>query len=134
VQAVIEVVNNGELDETVLDTAVARILRIVFQAAETPKAQLDPGKGIQFDSAAHHALARKAATAGMVLLKNNGILPLQNPQHIAVIGRAAQTPHFQGGGSSHINPTNVDVPFMASATPLLPMPIRVFHGTARAGV
>jgi beta-glucosidase len=39
----------------------------------------------------------------MVLLKNNGLLPLQNPQHIAVIGRAAQKAHFQGGGSSHIN-------------------------------
>ncbi|MFO7682456.1 MAG: glycoside hydrolase family 3 C-terminal domain-containing protein [Chloroflexota bacterium] len=104
VQAVIEAVNSGELDEAVLDEAVRRILRIVFKAAETPK-------GGSFDAAAHHALARKVAAEGMVLLKNNGILPLQNPQHIAVIGRAAQEPHFQGGGSSHINPTQVDVPF-----------------------
>jgi beta-glucosidase len=47
----------------------------------------------------------------MVLLKNNGILPLRSPRHIAVIGRAAKEPHFQGGGSSHINPTKVDIPF-----------------------
>jgi beta-glucosidase len=60
---------------------------------------------------AHHALARKIAAEGMVLLKNNGILPLQSPQHIAVIGRAAEKAHFQGGGSSHINPSRVDMPF-----------------------
>ena len=47
----------------------------------------------------------------MVLLKNNGLLPLKAPQHIAVIGRAAEKPHFQGGGSSHINATKSDVPF-----------------------
>ena len=39
------------------------------------------------------------------------MLPLKPAQHIAVIGRAAETAHFQGGGSSHINPTRVDVPF-----------------------
>ncbi|MCL4264078.1 MAG: glycoside hydrolase family 3 C-terminal domain-containing protein [Anaerolineae bacterium] len=111
VQAVIEAVNMGELDEAVLDTAVGRILRIVFKAAETPKTRLEAGQNSRFDVAAHHALACKVAAAGIVLLKNNGVLPLQNPQHIAVIGRAAQTPHFQGGGSSHINPTQVDVPF-----------------------
>ena len=39
------------------------------------------------------------------------MLPLQQPQRIAVIGRSAKEPHFQGGGSSHINPTRVDSPF-----------------------
>ncbi len=62
--------------------------------------------------AAHHALARKIAGEGMVLLKNDGILPLKGGGRIAVIGRAAQEAHFQGGGSSHINPTQVDVPFV----------------------
>jgi len=103
-QAVIDAVNAGELDETVLDEAVRRILRIAFIAAETPK-------GGEFDAAGHHALARKVATEGMVLLKNNGILPLTNPHRIAVIGRTAKHPHYQGGGSSHINPTQVDIPF-----------------------
>ncbi len=103
-RAVVEAVTSGQLDESVLDDAVRRILRVVFKAAETPK-------GGEFDAAAHHALARKVAAAGMVLLKNDGILPLQNPQRLAVIGRAAREPHFQGGGSSHINPTHLDVPF-----------------------
>jgi beta-glucosidase len=104
VKAVVESVRSGELDETVLDESVRRILRIVFKARETPKTGT-------FDVDAHHALAHKIASEGMVLLKNNGILPLKDQQHIAVIGRAAENAHFQGGGSSHINPTKVDIPF-----------------------
>lgn len=104
VQAVIEAVQNGEMAEELLDKTVARILQLVFKAAETPK-------GGQFDQAAHHALARQVAAAGMVLLKNNGLLPLKNPEKIAVIGRAAKEPHFQGSGSSRINPTEVAIPF-----------------------
>ena len=102
--AVVEAVRSGELDEAVLDESVRRILRIVFMAKETPK-------NGTFDVDAHHELAHRIASEGMVLLKNNGILPLKDQQHIAVIGRAAENAHFQGGGSSHINPTKVAVPF-----------------------
>ena len=104
VQAVIEAVRTGQLDEAVLDESVRRILSIIFLAQKTPK-------GGQFDAAAHHALARKIAAEGMVLLKNDGLLPLRDPQHIAVIGHSAKDAYFQGGGSSHINPTRVSVPF-----------------------
>jgi beta-glucosidase len=104
VQAVVAAVRSGALDEAVLDESVRRILKIAFKAAEAPK-------GTAFDAPAHHALARKAAAEGMVLLKNNGILPLKDTQHIAVIGRSAETPHYQGGGSSHINPTMLAMPF-----------------------
>jgi beta-glucosidase len=103
-KAVIEAVRSGELNEAILDESARRILEIVFKAKETPK------DGI-FDVDAHHELARKIAAEGMVLLKNNGILPLKDHHHIAVIGRSAETAHFQGGGSSHINPTKVAVPF-----------------------
>jgi beta-glucosidase len=105
VESVVEAVRSGALDESVLNEAVHRILGIVFKAAET-------SKGGSFDTIAHHALARRIAAEGMVLLKNNGILPLKGQQHIAVIGRAAKEAHFQGGGSSHINPTQVDNPFV----------------------
>lgn len=104
VQEVIAAVRSGALAEAVLDEAVRRILRIVDRAAQTPK------RG-SFDVDAHHELARRLAGEGMVLLKNNGLLPLAGQQHIAVIGRAAAHAHFQGGGSSHINPTRVAVPF-----------------------
>jgi len=105
VQAVIEAVKAGELDQSALDASVRRILGVVFKAAETPK-------GGEFDVDSHHALARRIAGEGMVLLKNNGILPLKGVKKIAVIGRTAKAPHYQGGGSSHINPTKVDVPYV----------------------
>lgn len=104
VKAVAEAVRSGELDEAILNESVRRILRIVFKAQATPKTGA-------FDVEAHHELAHTVAAEGMVLLKNNGLLPLQGQQHIAVIGRAAENAHFQGGGSSHINPTKVAVPF-----------------------
>jgi len=104
VKAVVEAVRSGELDEAVLDESARRILNIAFKAKETPK-------NGTFDVDAHHELAHKIASEGMVLLKNNGLLPLKGQQHIAVIGRAAEKAHFQGGGSSHIKPTKVAVPF-----------------------
>lgn len=104
VRSVVDAVRSGTLDEGILDESVRRILNIVFKANQTPKTS-------NFDVEAHHALARKVAAEGMVLLKNDGLLPLKGLQHIAVIGRAAQVAHFQGGGSSHINPTRVSVPF-----------------------
>lgn len=103
-QQVIDAVKSGELDEAILNETTRRILNIVFKAQQTPK-------GAAFDLDAHHELARKIASEGMVLLKNNGLLPLKNPQHIAIIGRTARIPYFQGGGSSHINPTRVSVPY-----------------------
>jgi beta-glucosidase len=105
VKAVIEAVRSGVLNESVLNESVRRILGIVFRAAKTEK-------GCTFNAVAHHALARQIAADGMVLLKNNGILPLKEQKHIAVIGLAAKEAYFQGGGSSHINPIQVDEPFL----------------------
>ena len=48
---------------------------------------------------AHDALALKAARSSLVLLKNDGILPLRDVQRIAIIGRSARQPYYQGGGS-----------------------------------
>ncbi len=103
VKAVVEAVRAGKLEESTLDDSVRRILGIVFMAAKTPK-------GIPYDQDAHHALARKIAGEGIVLLKNNGILPLKDQKHIAIIGRAAKEPYMEGGGSSHVNPTRIDIP------------------------
>ena len=105
VESVIDAVRSGDLDEEVLDQAVRRILEVVFRASETDQ-------GGTFDIAGHHALARRAAGEGMVLLKNNGILPLKSPSHLAVIGHSAKEAYFQGGGSSHINPTQLDNPYV----------------------
>jgi len=104
VKAVVEAVRNGVLDEAVLDESVRRILNITFRAKKTPKTGT-------YNADAHHELAHKIANEGMVLLKNDGLLPLKNHEHIAIIGQSAENAHFQGGGSSHINPTKVAVPF-----------------------
>ncbi len=103
VKAVVEAVRSGMLEESILDESVQRILRLVTRSRETPK-------GGSFDTESHHALARRLAGEGMVLLKNNGVLPLRNPQRIAVIGRSALEAHYQGKGSSRIHPTKVDIP------------------------
>ena len=103
VKAVVNAVRSAELDESILNESVRRILNVVFKAQKTTK-------GAQFDLDAHHKKAQKIASEGMVLLKNNGILPLNGQKQIAVIGRSAESPHFQGGGSSYINPTRTSVP------------------------
>lgn len=59
----------------------------------------------------HHELARKIASESMVLLKNEGILPLKIDQKVALIGRFAKEPRIQGSGSSKVNPNKVDTLF-----------------------
>ncbi|MFZ4813372.1 MAG: glycoside hydrolase family 3 C-terminal domain-containing protein [Phototrophicaceae bacterium] len=105
VQSVIDAVNNGQLEMSVLDAAVRRMLRLVKRAQVTPKG------GGQIPVDAHHALARQIAAEAIVLLQNSDdILPLKSGQSLAVIGLAAQVPVYQGSGSSKINPTRLDIP------------------------
>lgn len=104
--SVLAAVRSGRLDETVVDAAVARVLQLTDRAAEC-----EPLDG--FDINAHHALARRAAAESAVLLKNEGhVLPLLPAagQVLAVIGQFAQTPRYQGAGSSQVNPTRLDTP------------------------
>jgi beta-glucosidase len=106
VQRVVEAVQSGQLPESVLDAAVERLLNIIFKAAQTKKGHTT------IDIDAHHALARRIAAETMVLLKNDhDLLPLRQVKKLAVIGKTAKEAHFQGGGSSYINPTKVDSPF-----------------------
>ncbi|GAA1633343.1 glycoside hydrolase family 3 C-terminal domain-containing protein [Catellatospora bangladeshensis] len=103
-RALVQAVEQGELDPADLDTAAARVLALVDKAV----AAADPGA--TYDQQAHHALAREAAARGVVLLKNDGgLLPLpRQGVSLAVIGEFARTPRYQGGGSSQINPTRLD--------------------------
>ncbi|HOL39224.1 MAG: glycoside hydrolase family 3 C-terminal domain-containing protein [Dictyoglomaceae bacterium] len=100
---IIEAVKSGKLSEEALNKAVERILRIVFKAIENKK------ENATYDKEAHHQLAREIARECFVLLKNDDkILPLKKEGTIALIGAFAKKPRFQGGGSSHVNPTKVD--------------------------
>jgi beta-glucosidase len=102
-QKIVEAVKNGTLPEEVLDKAVERILRVIFKAVDRKK------ENASYDKEAHHQLAREVARECMVLLKNEErILPLKKEGTIAVIGEFAKNPRYQGGGSSHVNPTKLD--------------------------
>ena len=99
---IVEAVKNGTLEESVLDTAVERILNIIFKYTDNRQ------EG-RFDLEADHEIAKEIAEESMVLLKNDGILPLKaGEQKIAFIGKFAEKPRFQGGGSSHINSFKVE--------------------------
>lgn len=100
---VVKAIENGDLDEAILNRAVGRILDLILKAAETLK------EDYSYDPAAHHALARQVAASGAVLLRNeNQTLPLAPGTTIALIGDFAKNPRFQGAGSSLINPTWID--------------------------
>ena len=94
---IVEAVQNGTLDEAVVDRAVTRILNIVLRAADLAKTSA------VFDRKADHALAVRLAEQCGVLLQNLGALPLKQGQKVAYIGAFAETPRYQGGGSSHVN-------------------------------
>ncbi|GAB3305953.1 glycoside hydrolase family 3 C-terminal domain-containing protein [Pseudoclavibacter terrae] len=99
-QQIVDAVRSGALPEIVVDAAVRRVLALT----DLPHIATN-----DFDADAHHALARTLAADSVVLLKNdNAVLPLARVSRLAVIGTFAAEPRFQGGGSSHINPTRTD--------------------------
>src|SRR3954470_7631548 len=99
-EAVAAAVEAGEVPADVLDARVRKVLELV--AKGMPVLDLDES----FDADAHHALAREAAAESVVLLANDGLLPLASDTRIAVVGEFARTPRFQGAGSSQVNPTH----------------------------
>jgi len=100
---IVAAVTSGELDEAVLDQAVERILKMIFKTEKTLS------EDYQYNRQSHHALARRVAGEGAVLLKNeNNVLPLPKTAKIALLGQFAKTPRYQGAGSSLMNPTQLD--------------------------
>ena len=106
----VEAVQNGTMDEKVLDTAAERILTVVLKYLDHKK----PETVIDFE--ADHEKARKIAAESMVLLKNDGVLPLKKDAKVAFVGEFARTPRFQGGGSSNVNAYKVTSALEAAET------------------
>jgi len=94
---IIAAVKAGELDEKLVDLACERILEINYRYLENAKPETP------WDQEADHQLSAQIAAECMVLLKNEGVLPLNKADAVAFIGEFAAKPRFQGGGSSHIN-------------------------------
>lgn len=100
---VVAAVKAGRLDEGVVDESADRVVHLLRRSAAAEPATIDRG--------AHHLLAREAAARSIVLLKNDeAVLPLRGGENIAVLGRFAVEPRYQGGGSSHINAAELDIP------------------------
>ena len=104
VRELLAAVQSGKITEADVDARLDELLTLV----------LDTSAAVQkhsrsFDADAHHALARRAAAESAVLLKNDGgILPLAAGARVAVIGDFAETPRYQGAGSSAVNSIKVD--------------------------
>ena len=104
VRELLAAVQSGKITEADVDARLGELLTLV----------LDTSAAVQkhsrsFDADAHHALARRAAAESAVLLKNDGgILPLAAGARVAVIGDFAETPRYQGAGSSAVNSIKVD--------------------------
>nr|MCR4926300.1 glycoside hydrolase family 3 C-terminal domain-containing protein [Clostridiales bacterium] len=106
----VKAVQEGRLDESILDERVDRIVDIILKAQETRK----KNQGYKYSIEGHNELARKIATQSMVLLKNeNNMLPLSKDKKYAVVGEMAMAPRYQGAGSSAVNPTVQDNAFDA---------------------
>ena len=97
---IVRAVENGELDETLVDEAVERLLRILFDFADNRERQ-------DFDRERDHREAVAIEKECAVLLKNDGALPLKNGDRVVYIGEFAVKPRYQGGGSSHINSSQI---------------------------
>ena len=103
VRELLAAVQSGKITEADVDARLDELLTLV----------LDTSAAVQkhsrsFDADAHHALARRAAAESTVLLQNDGILPLAADTKVAILGDFAETPRYQGAGSSAVNSLKVD--------------------------
>ena len=103
VRELLTAVQSGKITEADVDARLDELLTLV----------LDTSAAVQkhsrsFDADAHHALARRAAAESTVLLQNDGILPLAADTKVAILGDFAETPRYQGAGSSAVNSLKVD--------------------------
>lgn len=104
-EKIVEAVKAGALPMETLDGAVRRLLELIDKLPE--KKDLPAA-----DSEAHHRLAVSVAEEGMVLLKNDRVLPWNaiSIRSLAVIGESALNPNYLKGGSAYIKPTKMDTP------------------------
>ncbi|WP_199269853.1 beta-glucosidase family protein [Algibacter sp. L1A34] len=98
----LKAIKNGDMDEALVNDKVRRILRLMYRT------NMNPNKALgKINNKEHHDVARKIATEGIVLLKNeNNFFPIEDKEGltIAVIGENATRSMTAGGGSSELKP------------------------------
>ena len=87
---------DGSLSQKSLDRACLNVARLVDKCGSVKT-------DFTADSLAHNAIARKVAADSAVLLKNDGILPLNKQSKVLIVGELAEKPRYQGAGSSHVS-------------------------------
>lgn len=103
---VVKMVQEGDLDEAVIDDKVSRLLTLLDRTGATDSIAPED----TLDTPEDRALVRRAGGEAIVLLKNdNDVLPLDDSKTIAVIGANAMYTQYQGGGSAHVT-----VPYIVS--------------------
>lgn len=112
-RALVEAVRSGDLEESRVGEAASHIERLAHrvkacQARGSVDGASEPPISEEEFYRAHADLAREAAAQSAVLLKNNGVLPLNLDAKVAAIGAFARMPRYQGSGSSRINPKIID--------------------------
>ena len=104
VRELLAAVRSGKITEADVDARLDELLTLVLDTHAAVERHSH-----SFDADAHHALARRAAGESVVLLKNDdALLPLAEGTRVAVIGDFAETPRYQGAGSSAVNSIKVD--------------------------
>ena len=104
VRELLAAVRSGKITEADVDARLDELLTLVLDTHAVVERH-----SRSFDADAHHALARRAAGESVVLLKNDdALLPLAEGTRVAVIGDFAETPRYQGAGSSAVNSIKVD--------------------------
>ena len=108
-----DAVTQGSVPESVLDDKVRRLLRVLQWSGRLESPTDAPERSV--DIAGHRSIAYQTAVEGMVLLKNEGVLPLarSNIQKLAVIGPNVRHFRVMGGGSSALKPHYISTPLAA---------------------
>lgn len=104
IDTLIAAVKDGRLDEKILDCNVENILRIIMRSPSF--LQPNRSSNVRIDSLlhAHAQIARKVAGRGMVLLKNEGVLPLRERKitSVALLGKGSYDTYVGGTGSGRV--------------------------------
>ena len=112
-EKIVELVNKGEIKEKTVDSSVRRLLLLLERTGAFEDPLQIPEK--ELENPDDQILVRQAAAESMVLLKNNGLLPLNEEklESIALIGPNAATAMIMGGGSAQLVPQYVVSPLEA---------------------
>jgi beta-glucosidase len=128
-QKLVDAVNGGLVDGQLVRTAAANVLRLMDRVGAFEDG--GPGPETTSDSADDIALIRSAAACGMVLLRNvESALPLvsEGLGRVAVLGPNAAVGQAMGGGSAHVDPTEVLHPLQSLSDRLASTGVEVVYG------